>query len=190
MKSMFDRPSRGAVDEEPTTNQRMSDPRSEPNDETLDDLIAGMDRSRPKDASHTPAAPVPATPPIEPIVSPRVLVVEDDPVISHLIEHLLTRSGFAVDLATDGREARDMVERSAAPSVVVLDVMLPFVGGFELVERMRRKSGWAKTPILMLTSKSHEGYVVRAFGAGVNDYVTKPFRPEELVARIRHLAGV
>ena len=76
------------------------------------------------------------------------------------------------------------------PAVVVLDVMLPFVGGFELVERMRDSPVWADVPILMLTSKANETYVVRAFGAGVDDYMTKPFRPDELIARVQHLAGV
>jgi len=127
---------------------------------------------------------------VEPGPSLRVLVVEDDPVISHLIEHLLTRRGFVVNVAADGRQAQEMVDTLPPPSVVVLDVMLPFVDGFELVERMRSKPAWAKVPVLMLTSKSHESYVVRAFGAGVSDYVVKPFRPEELVARVRHLAGV
>jgi DNA-binding response OmpR family regulator len=75
------------------------------------------------------------------------------------------------------------------PAVVVLDVMLPFIGGFELVERMRDSPLWTNVPILMLTSKANESYVVRAFGQGVDDYVTKPFRPDELVARVRHLAG-
>jgi len=126
----------------------------------------------------------------EPAPPPRVLVVEDDAVISYLIEHLLTRAGFAVDLAADGRQAQDLMETLPPPAVVLLDVMLPFVGGFELVERVRGKPEWAKVPILMLTSKSQESYVVRAFRAGVDDYVTKPFRPEELVARVRHLAGV
>jgi DNA-binding response OmpR family regulator len=127
--------------------------------------------------------------PVEPPAPSRVLVVEDDPVIAHLIKHLLTRKGFTVDVATDGQQAQTMVETLAPPRVLVLDVMLPFVGGFELVERVRSRQEWANVPILMLTSKSHESYVVRAFGAGVDDYVTKPFRPEELVARVRRLAG-
>ena len=120
----------------------------------------------------------------------RVLVVEDDPVIAHLIEHILTRNGFVVDLAADGRRAEQMMNTLSPPAVVVLDVMLPFVGGFELVERVRNSELWADVPILMLTSKANESYAVRAFGAGVDDYVTKPFRPDELVARVQHLVRV
>lgn len=118
-----------------------------------------------------------------------VLVVEDDPIVSTLIEHVLTRRGFSVTLASDGQQAREIVEASAPPAVIVLDVMLPFVDGFELVEAIRGQSAWARVPILMLTSKSHENYVVRAFGVGVDDYVVKPFRPEELAARVKRLAG-
>ena len=124
------------------------------------------------------------------VAPPRVLVVEDDAVIGHLISHLLTRSGFIVELAADGQRAQELLDRVTPPTVVVLDVMLPFVGGFELIERVRAKPQWAKVPILMLSSKSHENYVVRAFGAGVDDYVTKPFRPDELIARVRRLAGM
>jgi DNA-binding response OmpR family regulator len=115
------------------------------------------------------------------------LVVEDDPVIAYLIEHVLTRKGFAVDVAVDGRRAQQMLTQPP-PVVVVLDVMLPFVGGFELIEWFRGTPEWAHVPILMLTSKANENYVVRAFGAGVADYMTKPFRPEELAARVRRLA--
>jgi CheY-like chemotaxis protein len=111
-----------------------------------------------------------------------VLVVEDDLVIAHLIEHVLTRKGFAVTVAVDGQRAQQMLTQPP-PAVVVLDVMLPFVGGFELIERFRGTPEWARVPILMLTSKANENYVVRAFGAGVSDYMTKPFRPEELAAR-------
>jgi DNA-binding response OmpR family regulator len=127
---------------------------------------------------------------VDPTLARRVLVIEDDPVIAYLIEHLLTRKGFVVEIAVDGRRAEQMMNTLSPPAVVVLDVMLPFVGGFELVERMRESPLWADVPILMLTSKANESYVVRAFGAGVDDYVTKPFRPDELVARIQHLAGV
>ena len=127
---------------------------------------------------------------VAPALTMRVLVIEDDPVIAYLIEHLLARRGFVVEIAADGRQAQQMVNTLSPPAVVVLDVMLPFVGGFELVERMRDSPLWADVPILMLTSKANESYVVRAFGAGVDDYVTKPFRPDELVARVQHLAGV
>jgi DNA-binding response OmpR family regulator len=69
-----------------------------------------------------------------------------------------------------------------------MDVMLPYVGGFELITQIRETPGWARVPVIVLTSKSQESDALRAFNVGVNDYVVKPFRPEEFVARVRRLA--
>jgi DNA-binding response OmpR family regulator len=115
-----------------------------------------------------------------------VLVVEDDRVVATLVRHLLERRGYPVEVIGDGRAA---VERMAGdpPGLVVLDVMLPFVDGFELIERIRGTNGWRDVPIVMLTVRSQERYVVRALDAGANDYVIKPFKPGELAARIRRL---
>jgi len=101
---------------------------------------------------------------------------------------VLTRRGFAVQVVTNGREAHDRLQAGTRPRVVVLDVMLPFVDGFELLDQIRRSPTWRDVPIVMLTSKSQERYVVRAFDAGVNDYIVKPFRPAEFVARVHRLA--
>jgi DNA-binding response OmpR family regulator len=117
-----------------------------------------------------------------------VLVIEDDPVVARLVEHLLVRRGFIVHVAADGLQAQECLKTLPPPAVVVMDVMLPYVGGFELLAEMRHTSGWDGVPVIMLTSKSQEPDVLRAFDAGVNDYVVKPFRPEEFVARVRRLA--
>ena len=117
-----------------------------------------------------------------------VLVIEDDPVVSRLVEHLLIRRGFAVHVAADGLHAQSLLKTLPRPAVIVMDVMLPYVGGFELITEIRQTSGWERVPVIMLTSKSQERDVLRAFDAGVNDYVVKPFRPEEFVARVRRLA--
>ncbi len=117
-----------------------------------------------------------------------VLVIEDDPVVSRLVEHLLIRRGFVVHVATDGLQAQTLLKTLPRPAVVVMDVMLPYVSGFELISEIRQAPGWDGVPVIMLTSKSQERDVLRAFDAGVNDYVVKPFRPEEFVARVRRLA--
>jgi DNA-binding response OmpR family regulator len=117
-----------------------------------------------------------------------VLVVEDDPVVARLVGHLLTRRGFTVHLAADGLRARELLATLRRPAVVVIDVMLPYVSGFELIAEIRNTPEWERVPVIVLTSKSHESDVLRAFDAGVNDYVVKPFRPEEFVARVRRLA--
>jgi len=117
-----------------------------------------------------------------------VLVVEDDMVVSRLVTHLLTRRGYKVQHVADGLRAQQIVATDPKPAVVVLDVMLPYVSGFELMSQIRRTPGWDDVPVIVLTSKSHESDILRAFDSGVNDYVVKPFRPEEFVARVRRLA--
>jgi DNA-binding response OmpR family regulator len=114
-------------------------------------------------------------------------VVEDDVIVSGLLDHALTRRGFLVHIAADGRQAMELLESLAPPQAVLLDVMLPFVDGFELIRRVRGQPGWANVPIIMLTSKSQERSIVRALEAGASDYIVKPFRPDELVARVRRL---
>ena len=117
-----------------------------------------------------------------------VLVIEDDPVVSRLVEHLLMRRGFVVHLAADGLHAQSLLKTLPPPAVIVMDVMLPYVSGFELIAEIRQTPGWSSVPVIMLTSKSQERDVLRAFDSGVNDYVVKPFRPEEFVVRVRRLA--
>ena len=117
-----------------------------------------------------------------------VLVIEDDPVVSRLVGHLLTRRGFVVHIAADGLQAQALLMTLPRPAVVVMDVMLPYVGGFELIAQIRQTPGWDRVPVIVLTSKSQESDALRAFSVGVNDYVVKPFRPEEFVARVRRLA--
>ena len=117
-----------------------------------------------------------------------VLVIEDDPVVSRLVGHLLTRRGFVVHVAADGLHAQTLLKTLPRPAVVVMDVMLPYVSGFELIAQIRQTPNWDRVPVIVLTSKSQERDVLRAFDAGVNDYVVKPFRPDEFVARVRRLA--
>jgi len=118
-----------------------------------------------------------------------VLVVDDDPLVAHLVGHLLTRGGYKVHDAADGLRAQAMLASNPRPAVVVMDVMLPYVSGFELISQIRKTPGWEQVPVIVLTSKSQESDILRAFDSGVNDYVVKPFRPEELVARVRRLAA-
>ena len=113
------------------------------------------------------------------------LVVEDDEHIAHLLRFMLEREGYNVMHAGDGREGLRLIETQPAPAVALLDVMLPFVDGFELVRRLRGQPGWDAVPVLMLTAKTQEKDIVRALDAGANDYVLKPFQPAELLARMR-----
>ena len=118
---------------------------------------------------------------------PIAVVVEDDQIIVTLLEHLLSRRGFNVRIAVDGREATDLIDTLPPPALVLLDVMLPYLDGFELIKRIREHATWNQVPIIMLTAKSQEQNIVRALDQGANDYLIKPFRPEELLARIRRV---
>jgi DNA-binding response OmpR family regulator len=111
----------------------------------------------------------------------RILVVEDDPRIAASVALYLRHSGFDVDTAATGGAALD---RAAAtrPDLVVLDVMLPEVDGLEVCRTLRAH---APLPIIMLTARATEADTLRGLDAGADDYVTKPFSPRELVARVR-----
>jgi len=119
--------------------------------------------------------------------SQRILMVEDEEDIAFLIRFLLERHGFAVEHAADGRQALDCLATNAPPDLALMDIMQPYHDGLELIERLRAQPGWETLPVLMLTAKAREVDVVRALELGADDYVTKPFQPEELLARIRRL---
>ena len=121
---------------------------------------------------------------------PSALVVEDSEHVAYLLEYMLEREGFEVAVANNGRDAAGMVTEQAPPDIVLLDVMLPYKDGFEIVREIRASERWADTPVIMLSARSLEEDVVRALEAGANDYVMKPYNPRELLARIkRHIAS-
>jgi DNA-binding response OmpR family regulator len=110
-----------------------------------------------------------------------VLVVEDDPKMVNLLRLYLEREGYGVVAAYDGRAAMEAVERSR-PSLVVLDLMLPHLDGIEVCRRIRTTS---EVPILMLTARVDEVDKLLGLSLGADDYVTKPFSPREVVARVK-----
>ena len=118
---------------------------------------------------------------------PLVLMVEDNESISDILSFILTRENFAVELASDGREAQRRIKDGAPPDIVLLDVMLPYISGLQLVSIIRDTPTWRDVPIIMLTGKSHENDIVGALNAGADDYIVKPFQPSELMARVRRL---
>ena len=115
--------------------------------------------------------------------SPRVLVVEDEPVINEAVADRLRAEGFSVEQAYDGPGA---VEKYAAtrPDLVVLDVMLPGLDGLEVCRRIQAQH---PVPVLMLTARDDEADILVGLAVGADDYLTKPFRMRELVARVRAL---
>ncbi len=125
--------------------------------------------------------------PIHPTDQPRIMVAEDDPDMAHVISFLLRREGFHVDLVPDGREALRLIADGSHYDLVLLDVMMPYLSGLHVVREVRGLPGWEQTPIIMVSGKASEADVVVAIEAGADDYVVKPFRPKELMARVRGL---
>lgn len=117
---------------------------------------------------------------------PTILVVEDEAPLMTLVRYNLEKQGFRVEEAADGQEALLRVAESR-PDLVVLDWMLPSLSGIEVCRQLRRRPGTRDLPIIMLTARTEDQDQVRALDTGADDYVTKPFAMEGLVARIRAL---
>ncbi len=113
----------------------------------------------------------------------RVLVVDDEPMVVEVLQRYLQRDGFTVHTARDGADALREAQRQP-PDLVILDLMLPAVDGLEVCRTLRRSS---QVPILMLTARSDEADKIRGLGLGADDYVVKPFSPNELMARVKAL---
>ena len=115
---------------------------------------------------------------------PSILLVEDEPSIVELLSYNLKREGFEVRETGDGEEALLMI-RERPPDLVILDWMLPSVSGLEVCRQLRRDPNLQQLPIIMLTARAEEDDRVRALDSGADDYVTKPFSPSEVIARVR-----
>lgn len=115
-----------------------------------------------------------------------VLVADDEALLRELLEFRLSQRDLSVITACDGRETLERLEDSC-PDAVVLDAMMPVHDGFEVLRRMRASPKHAKTPVIMLTARRGEKDVVGALELGANDYLIKPFMPEELIARLTRL---
>jgi len=119
--------------------------------------------------------------------SASALVAEDDDQMAEVLRFILEREGYSVQLAPDGRTAQRLIDSAPAPAIVLLDVMLPHVDGYELLARLRGSESWRGVPVIIVSARSQEQDIVRGLDAGANDYLVKPFKPEELRARIRRL---
>lgn len=116
----------------------------------------------------------------------KVLVVDDEKDITALVAYHLEREGFRVLQAHDGLQALDLVKRER-PNVLILDLMLPQMSGLDVCRRLRKEPDTVRLPILMLTAKAEETDKVLGLELGGDDYLTKPFGPRELVARVKAL---
>jgi two-component system phosphate regulon response regulator PhoB len=117
-------------------------------------------------------------------MKPTLLVVEDEAAMVELLRYNLEKEGYDVAAAADGEEALQAIADSR-PDLIILDWMLPLVSGIEVCRQIRRKPETKDIPIIMLTARAEEADRVRGLEVGADDYVTKPFSPSELIARVR-----
>lgn len=117
---------------------------------------------------------------------PLILVADDEDDVRDLVVYRLSRSGYDVVEARDGEEALQLAARTA-PDLAVLDVMMPKVDGYEVTRRLRGDAATSRIPVILLTSRSQESDVSQGFEVGADDYLKKPFDPDELTARVRAL---
>jgi CheY-like chemotaxis protein len=114
----------------------------------------------------------------------RILVVEDEPENRLFIGLMLRTEGFEVLEAEDGRAALELLESGTRPDIILLDVMMPELNGWEVFERLRAHPEWSRIPVVMLTALAQRTDVERAVKLGVDGYLTKPFEPADLIHKI------
>jgi DNA-binding response OmpR family regulator len=119
---------------------------------------------------------------------PLILIADDDPDILALVSFRLERAGYEVVQARNGEEAVQ-VALARRPDLAVLDVMMPRIDGYEATRRLRQHDETSRMPVILLTARVQEEDIARGFDAGADDYVKKPFSPQELGARVQAVLG-
>jgi len=117
-----------------------------------------------------------------------ILIADDEPNIVISLEFLLEQGGYRVQVARDGQEALDAMAASR-PDMVLLDVMLPRLSGYDVCQRIRENPAWAGVKVLMLTARGREVEVAKGMALGADAYITKPFSTRDLMQQIRSLLG-
>ena len=113
-----------------------------------------------------------------------ILIADDEPNIVISLEYLLQREGYRVEVARDGDEALQAFQRQV-PDLVLLDVMMPRLSGYDVCQKIRENAAWSGTRIVMLTARGREIEVAKGLALGADAYVTKPFSTQDLLAQVR-----
>ncbi|MNQ07414.1 Response regulator receiver domain-containing protein [Pseudomonas linyingensis] len=119
-------------------------------------------------------------------MSKSVLIADDEPNIVISLEFLLEQAGYRIRVAHDGQEALEAIQRQP-PDLVLLDVMMPNLSGYDLCQKIRENPAWQHMRIVMLTAKGREVEVSKGLALGADAYITKPFSTQELLAQVRDL---
>lgn len=122
-----------------------------------------------------------------PVARTRILVADDEPHIGRIIKTKLEQGPYDVELVYDGQEALDALERTPSAGLVILDLMMPRVGGLDVLERVRADARWRALPCIILTAAGQDHQEQEALRRGASDFMTKPFSPKRLLARVNEL---
>jgi DNA-binding response OmpR family regulator len=118
----------------------------------------------------------------------KILIADDEPNIVVSLEFLMRQQGYAVKVAASGEEALNAVS-GFAPDLILLDVMMPQMSGYDLCQRVRENPAWHAIKIIMLSAKGRDIEVTKGMAVGADAYVTKPFSTKDLIAKVRELLG-
>jgi DNA-binding response OmpR family regulator len=122
-------------------------------------------------------------------MSGTIVIADDDETIRDLVEYKLESAGYDVTVFDNGQDCWDHLDGGSTPDLVVLDVMMPGLSGLQVLERIQADDELGDPPVIMLTSKGREEHVIEGLETGATDYMTKPFGPNELVARVERRLG-
>jgi DNA-binding response OmpR family regulator len=117
----------------------------------------------------------------------KILIAEDEPLMLRMLEFRLLKDGYEVIAAVDGKQALEFLN-SSNPDMVITDIMMPFASGLEILGEVKKITA-KKIPVIMLSAMGQENVVLEAFQLGADDYITKPFSPNELSMRVRRFAN-
>lgn len=118
----------------------------------------------------------------------KIVLAEDEPQIARLIEFKLKKEGYQVTWKENGEEALKAI-KADKPDLILLDVMMPVMDGYEVLRRLKEDENLKSIPVVMLTARAQERDVVKGIDLGAEDYITKPFHPAELLARVKRIVG-
>ena len=116
----------------------------------------------------------------------KIVLAEDEPQIARLVEFKLKKEGYEVTWKTNGEEALEAI-RKEKPDLILLDIMMPVMDGYEVLRRIREDENLKSIPVVMLTARAQERDVVKGIDMGADDYIAKPFHPAELLARVKRI---
>ncbi len=117
-----------------------------------------------------------------------IVLAEDEPQIAGLIEFKLKKEGYEVTWKENGEEALKAI-KADKPDLILLDIMIPVMDGYEVLRRLKEDENLKSIPVIMLTARAQERDVVKGIDMGAEDYITKPFHPAELLARVKRILG-